>query len=374
VNTINAGTPPRTSQGSFRHKNGRQMGGSKLKYHPMIASVITIATGLLITSVNQSHAADDVTLRYLSIRANNHVYSEKVMAGFDRIKERSNGRLTIEFNNYRETPHRPQDGLSVLRDGLADMVEWYPGYVTNTYPLLGAAELPLLSPTLVSAQEGLEIASRAWEVPAVRKALEEITASFDATVGMRLYFEPINLWTVAPISSSSEMSGLRIRANTAENAQMMEVLGATPNFMPSTEIYAAAQRNVVNGVLTSSGTVVASKLFEVLKGGFLYQSQFVTGAILLRKSAVETLPTDLKTILHEELKAIEADLREFMPLADAEARETLESMGVMLSLPTDEDYQRLRNIAVESVWPEWVQKAGPGAEEVLSDILAVAGQ
>ena len=53
VNTINAGTPPRTSQGSFRHKNGRQMGGSKLKYHPMIASVITIATGLLITSVNQ---------------------------------------------------------------------------------------------------------------------------------------------------------------------------------------------------------------------------------------------------------------------------------------------------------------------------------
>ena len=50
----------------------------------------------------------------------------------------------------------------------------------------------------------------------------------------------------------TNLSGLKIRANTPEMAQAIDALGGSAQFMPITDVYPAAQRNVINGAAASA--------------------------------------------------------------------------------------------------------------------------
>jgi TRAP-type C4-dicarboxylate transport system substrate-binding protein len=200
-----------------------------------------------------------------------------------------------------------------------------------------------------------------------------VIAEHDAEIALRLYFEPINLWTVKVIDTPKDIGGLRLRANTPENAELMAALGATPNFMPSTEVYAAAQRNVVNGVLTASASIVAAKLNEVLKGGYTPNFQFVTGAVLVSKTSLQKLDPDVRKAFLEEMKAGEAVLEKFMPESDAEARAALKDKGMTFTAVSAESYKALREIARTQVWPAWVERAGADGQKALEEVLKASG-
>lgn len=340
----------------------------------MIAShraAVGFAAALFAAGLASSQAAaQDVKWVYLTILPHTHPMVAPLVESFDRIKERSGGKFVIQASRFSETPHKPANGMTVLRDGLADMAEWYAGYVTNTYPLLAAAELPYILPTYQPTDEGIEAFKRAWAAPSVKKALDETMAKFKVRVAVRTYLEPINLWTTTKVEDPTNLDGFKIRANTPEMAQAIDALGGSAQFMPITDVYPAAQRNVINGVYTSANAIASLKIDEVVKHGLVANAQWVSGGYLVRNASYDKLTPELKKIFDEEMAATEKYLGDFTAKADAEGLALLQSRGVNLTTVTPEQYAAMRKAAEEKVWSAWKERAGADGDKVLKEIQA----
>lgn len=75
-----------------------------------------------------------------------------------------------------------------------------------------------------------------------------------------------NLMLRNPISSLSELKGLKIRSAQIEGCiEGLKHFGAIPTPIPFNEIYLAVQQGIVDGVLTALSPGVAGKFFEVAK-------------------------------------------------------------------------------------------------------------
>ena len=334
---------------------------------------LTVMLGLGVMLGAGGASAQEVKWTYLSILAPTHPMVAPVVEAFERVKTRSGGKFVIQTSRYTETPHKPQDGMSVLRDGLADMTEWYAGYVTNTHPLLAAAELPYLPPKFVDTTAGIAAFKRAWTSPTVAAALTATMDKFKSKIAVRTYLEPIHGWTTAKVEKPYELGGRKMRANTPENGDMINAVGGVSQFMPITDVYPAAQRNVIAGLYTSVNAVISTKLDEVTKFGFIANTQWVSGGYLVAKASLEKLSPEHRKIYEEEMAATEKHLFELVPKSDAQGMEAMKAKGVTLSTVTQEDYTRLRKIAEEKVWSAWKKRAGPDADKVLAEVLAAIG-
>jgi TRAP-type C4-dicarboxylate transport system substrate-binding protein len=336
-------------------------------------ALAAVTFGAMAFTATASAIAQEVKWTYLTILPPTHSMVAPVIQAFDRIKERSGGKFVIQTSRYTETPHKPQDGMSVLRDGLADMSEWYAGYVTNTHPLLAAAELPYLPPKFVDTTTGIAAFKRAWSAPSVAKALDATMDKFKIRIAVRTYLEPIHAWSNAKIEKPFELGGRKMRANTPENGDMINAIGGVAQFMPITDVYPAAQRNVISGLYTSSNAVLATKLDEVTKFGYVANTQWVSGGYLVAKASHDKLPPDLKKIYDEEMAATDKYLFDWVPKSDEQGIKQLAAKGVEITTVSQEDYAKLRKIAEEKVWSAWKKRAGPDADKVLAEVIAAIG-
>lgn len=318
--------------------------------------------------------AQEVRWTFLAIQPLTQPHLAEIAAGFKRIEERSQGRFVIQASNIRETPHNPADGLSIIRDGLADVMEWYPGYVTNTYPALAGAELPFLVPAFGSIADGAAATKRAWESPSVKQTIDEIFATHGAVTGVRVQWEPHSFFANQPIATPTNLGGMALRANTREMGDMINALGGVAQFIPVSEVYAAAQRNVINGVSASAVTILSQKLFEVLKHGIVVQGQFTTGRFLVRQAAIDALPADLRQIYDEEMAETQRRVDDLTVESEPAARAELVKMGFDLRELTQEEYAAMREVARNTVWTAWKERVGTDGDRILQEIEQAIGQ
>lgn len=124
-----------------------------MDFRRSLMSVIGVAAIVVLSGAMAPAAAQNFKWRYYSVPSAGHSYSVRLIEGFKKIEERSNGRLKIELVPYGTTPYKASDALKLLRDGLGDMGEWLIGYNTNTYPLLNVPELPYIFPKKMTPEE-----------------------------------------------------------------------------------------------------------------------------------------------------------------------------------------------------------------------------
>jgi len=78
--------------------------------------------------------------------------------------------------------------------------------------------------------------------------------------------DPLQINTVnKAVRTLEDMKGLIIRVPSELTAQMVTLLGATPVFMPMTDLYVAMERGTVDGALYTIEAVQAFKLQDVEK-------------------------------------------------------------------------------------------------------------
>lgn len=315
-------------------------------------------------------AQGKVRWSFIGIQPFTQPFLAEIKAGFERVSERTEGRFAMDFANVGETPHTAPQGLSVIRDGLADVMEWYPGYVTNTYPVLAGAELPFIMPEFGSIEDGVAAANRAWESPSVKASLEKVFADHGAVTGLRVIWEPINIWLNKQIESPVDLDGSAIRANTREMGDMVNATNGVAHFMSITDAYQAMQRNAVQGFSGASASIVAYKLHEVLKSGIITHGQFVSGTFLARKASVDALPADIREIYDEEMARTQARLNELSSESELSAREKAAELGLSIRHVTQEEYSKLRAIAEDKVWSAWKERVGADGDKVLAEVQA----
>ena len=297
-----------------------------------------------------------------------HPYGQIFEKHFKIIAEKSNGRLIIDHVSWGETPYKGFEALRLLRDGLIPSCQILFGYVSGDAPLLGGPELHFMLPKLtLDLNEYYAAYTKCWNDPKVRVVTDSILKKFNAvSLGVH-YWGPQNWYTRPPLTKPSEFAGMKIREYSAEGSDMLKALGASAMVITAPEVYTGLQRGVVDGVVTAVQSMLSLKWGEVLKYEYVANPKPAGNFFGVSRKAFESLPADLQQLLTEEALAACEEINEWV-IKDTPA--TIEILKKdydwTITEATQEDYQKLRELAKKHVWSAWLDRVGPEGKEMLN--------
>ena len=342
-----------------------------------LISSILISLVLILAGVASAQSKSDKTFswKYESVVPISHPNGQIFSKYFKNIEERTNGRLKIQFISWGETPYKGNEVLRLMRGGLVETCEMLFGYNTGDAPYLGGPELPFLLPHLsLDLNEMYGTYNKCWMNPKVKAMTDKILNDHDCLSLGLFYWGPQNFYTRRPVKKAADLKGLKIREYSAEGTDMLRAFGATAAVLTAPEVYTALQRGVCDGVITMVQSMTSLKWGEVLKHEFICNFKVAGNFFLINKKAWNSLPADIQTILREEVREACKEMNRWVIDDTPKTIEILKKdYGWTITQATEADYQYMRKLCREEVWPNWIKRAGPGGKTVLNTFLEAVG-
>ncbi|WP_245579903.1 TRAP transporter substrate-binding protein [Brevibacterium album] len=191
-----------------------------------------------------------ITPGYVDVFPNLELFNSVVDAGI--------GDRTVDFFGSGALLNAEQLVPGMLR-GVTDVGFQTSSYVSTSFPILGAAELPFVN-------DGFEQLSRALAPESEFSRLVNTQLRPKGIVNLgSVPFTLQWLYTVdRPVERPEDLRGLRIRAAGHVEGATVKALGAAPVSMSSGELYEALERGTIDGMVAYPGTVISRGLEDVL--------------------------------------------------------------------------------------------------------------
>ena len=210
------------------------------------------------------------------------------------LTEKSGGRLQVTLYPAGELPYKGTEYLRTVGRGLVEMGEIVGGFTFGDAPSLVLPDLPY-----IALDDGESKVLRAHMVPVAQAALRSHGV------------EPI-AWGVyprrqivmrAPVKGLADFKGKKIRTAGGLEAEYLKVWDAVPSFVVWAEVYPAAQRGIVDGVMTATVAIETAKLYEVAPHFIQIDGPENHFFIAVNQAAWKALPPDLQ----QTVKAVAAE-------------------------------------------------------------------
>lgn len=218
----------------------------------LILALTATAIGILtVTSASSSE------IKLSHFMSPNHPFHGMIFEWWgNKVKDASNGDVTIRIFPAGELGAGPVEQYSRAVDGVTDVSFVVQGYTPgNPFPLSLIAEQPGAIREPLNTTAAMNRAQDLWKDEYRRVKLLSTWAMPPAVLFTR----------DMPVSSIDDVKGMKIRAGTKDASKLIEAWGATPIFMPVTEVYTAMQTGVVDAVLINASAAAGFKLTEVAK-------------------------------------------------------------------------------------------------------------
>jgi len=226
-------------------------------------------------------------------------------------------------------------------------------YVTSTYPILGAMQLPFHTDDFEKGRRAMDTSGELFAL------MNEWLAAQNVRMlgGMPTDFEYV--WTVdAPIRKPEDVAGMRIRVAGEIEGATVKALGGAPVFMGSSEVYEALERGTIDGMISYVGTVVSRDLQQIVKYGTVAKFGQYTVDAFCRKDWYDGLPAAARQALDDAghrmygdgtAAMVEVHQQDYLP--------AVTGAGVELVEPSKAELAAFRR-AVEPVHGHWRSMLG----------------
>lgn len=221
--------------------------------NPKLALTIT-ALAVVLTGCSRSETLELKVHHLMPPRAPAH--AKFIVPWCAKIEEESGGDLKCQIYPAMQLGGTPTQLYDQVKDGVVDIVWTIPGYSAGRFPSIEVFELPFMMRNAEATSKAL------WDYVA-----ENNLGEFDDVHLLALhvhgpgYFHMIN----KPITSRSDLQGLKIRAPTRQTNRLIELLGATPVGMPIPQVPEALAKGVIDGTIVPYEIVPAIKADELTR-------------------------------------------------------------------------------------------------------------
>ncbi|WP_224814151.1 TRAP transporter substrate-binding protein [Hasllibacter sp. MH4015] len=279
----------------------------------------------------------------------------------ETLPEASGGDINVSLTTHNQMNLGVGDVFRLLGDGVYDVAMTVADYAVADAPELEGLDVPLVA---LTADEALAM------VDAARPMVADIYADrFNSHVLAIAPYPPQVVFCNAEVTSLADLEGLQIRASGRMTAQFLEALGAEGVNVSFGEVPGALQNGVVDCAVTGAGSgysagwwEVSTHLLPIPLGGW---DSVVTAMNLDRWNSLsaETQELITSTIASEfeasawasAQDALVNDIACLTGNGDCPAGEARDMVLVEVS---DADFERARAVLVETVLPEWAERAG----------------
>src|SRR5215510_12842252 len=186
-----------------------------------------------------------VTVSILAHPIPTHPQYAKLDAPFFRetLTKRSNGRLEFKTSTWTEMSITGYEIVRMTRQGQVDIGNAPLTYIAQDVPVLDAADLAGLNPTVEQARKVFDALT-----PIVNKDLERFNVRI---IGSNPYPAQI-VFCRKPVKDLADLKGRKVRTFGPTLNDLMSAVGATPVSLAYAETYTALERGVVDCASTGS--------------------------------------------------------------------------------------------------------------------------
>lgn len=309
----------------------------KKKMNKFIAVVMVLVMLLALCACGAAPAATDAPdsapttanteahdFRFSLSNSSESVHGQNILHWIDNIDAaRGEGKTGISITLYPNNQLGSVDEmLEQIMMGENIILSTDPGALKNWAPELAILECPYFfeneqEPTLIFQTEWFQNQLKTLEEHGIK------VLSGEMIYGSR------HIMATDPIRNSADMVGLKIRVPGNDvSVSMIEAMGGTATPMSLSEVYAAIQQGVINGMENPFATHIDNNMWEVCDYLSLTGHQITTSWYVMSADVFNALPASEQ----EFLMATAADARDYFnsinTAANEAALQTLRDKGV----------------------------------------------
>lgn len=276
---------------------------------------------------------------------------------FDQIHNDTGSALSIRLNLGGTLAISATNITEAVAGNVVQMGD--DAFFVGSVPVGGTVRLPML----IGDRPAFD---RAWqaEEPFLKAAYDK-----KGIVLLGHYTFPINvIWSRKKLTSLGDIAGQKIRVISPEQAEFIQRLGGIPVTLGTSEVAAALDRGVIDGVTTaSSGYGYIWR--DLLKYRYNLNISFIDSLILVNKQAWAALPPQTQTKVQQDVDAATARISDAMAEEEDRLTNQLGSSGITVTTPTPADMEQARRL-IAPYWVSWANARGDTAEQALSKVRA----
>ncbi len=307
------------------------------------------------TDTTAAPPADAVKIKVVSFVAQNNTMNDGLKMLIDKVKEKTNGAVVIEWGGGPESIPAQQLAEAV-RTGITDMA-WIPHtYSVSQIPVLEGAKLSTIMPWEEREKGVTEFYAKLYR----EKMNVQLLGS--GTPGLTY-----NLYTTFPVSTVADFKGKTIRGTPAYKT-FVEALGAAVVTTDAGEVYTALERNLVAGYGWPSVGISDFGWQEVTK--YVVEPAFYQVDVcgLMAAAVWDKLSPELQGQIVEAMEEVEREAYDHYQKLIKEDREKIVAAGVQVSELSGEEATKYLETAYNSNWDSLL-KAVPTEAGELKQLL-----
>lgn len=337
----------------FTRRNFVQAGAATvLAASPFVATTAR-AQSTIALRLSSSMVADDNAAHY--------VWLLKMR---DALKAAVGDRIRIDYFPNNQLG-KESDVVQQVKVGAIDMMITGSSIWATVAPQFGMLDLGYLF-------DSWDHVARAMDGTAGTKLNEMLQKSTGCSVvTWASHFAPRSVYTRNPVRSLAELHNVKLRVlPTPAFIETFKIMGAIPTPIPFGELYMAAQTGVVDGFEHDASTVVASKLYEVVKHCWQTEHLFSPMVVVVGKRGLDKIPADLRPAF---LKAAAEATRQQRAVAaekGAAAVDDLKKAGLSFTPMDKGERDRMRKEMQAKLWTGFAKEQPQTAP--LFDVIASA--
>lgn len=299
---------------------------------------------LAVTSLTTASAQQPITMK-VGIVVQNDPLHESIKLYKDRVEARSGGRIKVELFPGAQLGGIPQHVQGVLL-GTVEMFMTPPAFFVGAEKRFSVTDTPGLFDSIEHAHATLTDSEFRDAYLSAGEAKGVKGVSFWA-------YSPTSYASLSPIRRIDDFKGKKLRVlATAVETGLMRDLGAAGVPMDYAETLPALQSKTIDGIRSSIVVLGASKHFTVTKFITVIEDTQIPCAGMVSMVFFNKLPADLRKVIEDAGRDIEAPMLKVALDFDARAQQLWKDNGAeIIKLPAAEraDFMRRARAIGENV-------------------------
>jgi TRAP-type transport system periplasmic protein len=251
------------------------------------------------------------------------------------------------------------DILRAVQTGQVPIGEILLSQFSNEDPMFAADNLPFLA-------AGFDNAMKLYR--AQKKYVDERMMKRGIRVLYSVPWAGQGIYTKKAVSSANDLAGIKFRAYNPSTAQLASLLKMVPTTVQAADVPQAFATNLVDSMISSSSTGVATKAWEYAKYFYDVNAWHPRNVVIVNERAFQALPEAAKNAILKA--AADAEKRGWETVSkDHEAGlKQFRERGIQVEKAPDALYKAFSE-AGNTMVRDWVKQAGPDGEALLKAYL-----
>jgi TRAP-type C4-dicarboxylate transport system substrate-binding protein len=169
------------------------------------------------------------------------------------------------------------------------------------------------------------------------------------------------------VRQPSDLKGKKIAVSGTAASKAMELIGAAPTSMSSSDLYIALQRGTIDATARPLLTGIGRKLYEVLDNVTLVNMSYFTTLLSINMNTWNKLPPDLQKIIQEAANERSVEQLKILNQYLIDAKPLFEKNGVDYYVAPESELVAFKKV-VSPVY-DWWKTQVPDAENYIDFAL-----